>query len=184
MIRSCKTPAISCLLLFLFISLLSGCEQVDAGSDVQSDNAEMQITAKDQAVIDSYKRVCSRLQIGVDNLDADIQDISAIELKENTPSRNGSLLSVKLADISRGLSASCNNKENLDVSLNELATAVANFERALDRILTTQPDKTSVDHRLTDSYHEVARKLSRLTDDMKKLLSIAPDYKTIVDTSK
>lgn len=183
MIKSCKLFTITCLLLFLSIPYLSGCEQADAGREIQSDNVKAEISAKDQAVIDSYKRVCASLQVGLDNLDADLQGISAIELKENIPSRNGPLLMVKLADISRGLSASCNKKENLDISLNEFATAVASFERVLDRTLTTQPDKTSIDRNLTDSYHEVARKISRLLDDMHKLLSIAPDYKMIVDTT-
>jgi len=157
---------------------------VGADSDVQPDNAKVQITAKDQSVIDSYQRVCASLQVGVNNLASDLQDISAIELKENMPSGSGSLLSIKLTDISRGLTDSCTKKDNLDVSLNELGTAVASFERVLDRTLTTQPNKTSVDHRLTDSYHEVARKISRLSDDMHKLLLIAPDYKMIVDTTK
>ena len=144
----------------------------------------MQITAKDQSVIDSYKRVCASLQVGVNNLASDLQDISAIELNENMPSGSGSRLSIMLTDISRGLTDSCTKKDNLDVSLNELATTVASFQRELDRTLTIQPDKTSVDRSLTDSYHEVARKLSGLTDDMNKLLSIAPDYKMIVDATK
>lgn len=184
MIISCKKATILFLSLFLFVPFLSGCDQVGAGNDVQSDNAKAEITAKDQAVIDRYQRVCASLQVGLDNLASDLQDISAVELKENMPAGNGSLLSVKLADISRGLSASCSKNEDLDVSLNEFATAVASFEQTLDRTLTTQPDKTSIDRGLTDSYHEVARKLSRLSDDMHKLLSIAPDYKMIVDTTK
>ncbi len=80
MIRFFKIPAISYPLLFMFILFLSGCEQANAGRDMQPDNVKAEITAKDQAVIDSYKRVCARLQIGLDNLDADLQDISAIEL--------------------------------------------------------------------------------------------------------
>ena len=184
MIISCKTATISFLSLLLFIPFLSGCDQVDAGSEVQPDNAKTQITAKDQAVIDNYKRVCAKLQAGLNNLASDLQDISAIELKENMPSSSGSLLMLKLTDISRGLTASCTKKENLDVSLNEFGTAVASFERVLDRALTTRPDKSSIDRRLTDSYHELARKISRLSDDMHKLLSIAPDYKSIVNTKK
>jgi hypothetical protein len=184
MIMPRKKSTVSFLPLFLFALFLSGCDRVDAGSDVQPDNAKTQITAKDQAVIDNYKHVCASLQAGVSNLASDLQDISDIVLKENMPSGSGSLLLVKLTDISRGLTASCTKKDNLDVSLNELGTAMAGFERVLDRTLTTHPDKTSIDRRLTDDYHEVARKISRLSDDMHKLLSIAPDYKMIMDTTK
>jgi hypothetical protein len=128
--------------------------------------------------------LCASLNVGLDNLSSDIQDISAIESKQNMPSANGSLLSLKLADISRGLSAACDDKNNLDVSLNEFSTAVASFEHVLVRTQSTQPDKTDIDRRLTDSYREVARKLSGLSGDMNKLLSIAPEYKSIIDTTK
>jgi septal ring factor EnvC (AmiA/AmiB activator) len=183
MTKSYKTAVIVFLLLAPIMLFLSGCDQIEASSDVQQNDAKAEISAKDQAVIDHYQRLCASLQVGLDNLASDIQDISAIEAKQNRPSANGSLLSVKLADINRGLSAACNNKENLDVSLNAFATAVASFDHVVERTLTTQPDKTDIDRRLADSYREVARKLSGLTDDMNKLISIAPDYKSIVDTT-
>jgi hypothetical protein len=91
---------------------------------------------------------------------------------------------IKLTDINRGLSAACSEKENLDVSINEFSTAVAVFEREAGRTLTTQSDKTDIGRSLTNSYREVARKLSGLSDDMNKLLSIAPDYKMVVETPK
>jgi hypothetical protein len=183
MTRSYKTAAIVFLLLSSFILFLSGCDQIEAGSDAQPGDASAEISAKDQAVIDSYKRLCASLSVGLNNLSSDVQDISAIESKQNMPSANGSLLSLKLVDVSRGLSAACDDKENLDVSLNEFSTAVASFDHVLERTLTIQPDKTDIDRRLADSYREVARKFAGLSGDMKKLLSIAPDYKSIINTT-
>ena len=184
MTGSYKIVAIVFLLLSSFILFLPGCDQIEAGSNAQSGDARADISAKDQAVIDSYRRLCASLQVGLDNLASDIQDISAVESKQNTPSGNGSLLSLKLADMSRGLSDACDDKNNLDVSLNEFSTAVASFEHALERVQTMQPDNTDIDRRLTDSYRELARKLSGLTGDMNRLLSIAPDYNSIIHTSK
>lgn len=185
MTRYYKILTISFLPISLFIISLSGCDKLEAGSDdVQSNNIKAEVAAKDLTVIDNYKRLCSSMQIGLDNLASDIQDISAVELKENIASGNGSLLSIKLVDINRGLSDACNNNDKLDVSINVFATAVAGFGREVGRALTEQSDATDIDRSLMNSYREVARKLSGLMDDMNKLLSIAPDYKIAVETTK